>query len=147
MTPFKALYGYDALSFIDLAFDQSNVPKSRDILQECQDIMKALKENLQCAQNQQKMYADKKRVERHFEIGDLVYLKLQPYKQSSLKHSGAEKLKPWFYGPYQVIRKVGAVAYELELLTESRIHNVLHVLCLERALGQQASFRKFTATG
>lgn len=100
MTPFKALYGYDAPYFIDLAFDQSNVPKSRDVLQECQDITKALKENLQCAQNQQKMYADKKRVERYFDIGDLVYLRLQPYRQSTLKRSRAEKLKPRFYGPY-----------------------------------------------
>ncbi|XP_059067082.1 uncharacterized mitochondrial protein AtMg00860-like [Cryptomeria japonica] len=49
MTPFKALYGYDTPSFIDLAFDQSNVPKSHDMLQECQDILKALKENLQYA--------------------------------------------------------------------------------------------------
>ncbi|XP_059067655.1 uncharacterized protein LOC131858433 [Cryptomeria japonica] len=135
MTPFRALYGYDAPSFIDLAFDQSNVPKSRDVLQECQDILKARKENLQCAQNQQKIYVDKKLIERHFEIGELVYLRLQPYRQSSLKRSGVEKLKPRFYEPYQVVRKVGAVAYELDLLTESIIHNVFHVSCLKKALG------------
>ena len=80
-----------------------------------QDILKILKENLQIAQNQQKLYADKHRIERSFEVGDLVYLRLQPYIQSSLKKKGAEKLKPRFYGPYRIIKKVGEVAYELEL--------------------------------
>jgi hypothetical protein len=61
------------------------------------------------------IYADKHRVERNFEEGDLVFLRLQPYRQSSLKRSGAEKLKPRFYGPYRIIRRVGEVAYELEL--------------------------------
>ena len=73
--------------------------------------MKTLKDNLHHAQNQQKIYADRKRVERSFQIGDLVFLRLQPYKQSSLKISGAEKLKLCFYGPYKVLRRIGEVAY------------------------------------
>ena len=67
-------------------------------------------------QNQQKLYVDKGRVERQFEVGDMVYLRLQPYRQLSLKQKGAEKLKPRFYGSYRVIRRVGQVAYVLELL-------------------------------
>jgi hypothetical protein len=67
---------------------------------------------------------------------DLVFPRLQPYKQSSLKKSGAEKLKPRFYGPYRVIRKVGEVAYEIEQPEGSRIHNVFHVSCLKKAVGQ-----------
>ena len=67
----------------------------------------------------------------------MVYLMLQPYKQSSLKKSGAEKLKPRFYGPYKVIRKVGEVAYEIELLEGSRVHNVFHVSRLKKAIGQR----------
>jgi hypothetical protein len=103
------------------------------------DILRVLKENLQVAQNQQKMYADRHRVERNFEVGDLVFLRLQPYRQSSLKKSGTEKLKPRFYGPYRVIRRVGEVAYELELPEGSRIHNIFHVSCLKKALGQQVT--------
>ena len=62
MSPFMALYGYDAPNFLDLLFGDSRVPKAKDTLQECQDIMRSLKENLQKAQNQQKQYADQHRV-------------------------------------------------------------------------------------
>jgi hypothetical protein len=139
MSPFRALYGYDAPSFVDLAFGESRAPKAKYWLQESQDILRVLKENLQVAQNQQKMYADRHRVECNFEVGDLVFLRLQPYRQSSLKRSGTEKLKPHFYGPYRVIKRVGEVAYELELPEGSRIHNVFHVSCLKKVLGQQVT--------
>ena len=119
-----------------MAFGDSRAPKAKDWIQDSQDILKILKENLQTAQNQQKMYADKHRIERSFEVGDLVYLRLQPYRQPSLKKKGAEKLKPRFYGPYKIIRKVGEVAYELELPQESKIHNVFHVSSLKKTLGQ-----------
>ena len=78
-------------------------------------------------------------MERQFELGELVYLRLQPYRQSTLKQKGAEKLKPRFYGPYRVIRRIGQVAYELELPQGSKIHNIFHVSCLKKALGQQVT--------
>lgn len=59
--------------------------------------------------------------------------------QSSLKKSIAKKLKSCFYGPYRVIWKVGEVAYELELLEESKVHNVFHVSCFKKALGQHVT--------
>jgi hypothetical protein len=109
---------------------------AKEWIQEIQDILKELKDHLQRAQNQQKLYADRHRVECTFEVGDLVYLRLQPYRHASIKKNGTEKLKPHFYGPYRVKRKVGEVAYELELPQGSKIHNVFHVSCLKRALGQ-----------
>jgi hypothetical protein len=82
------------------------------------------------------MSVDRHRIERSFEVGDLVFLRLQPYRQSSLKKSGAEKLKPRFYGPYRIMRRVGEVAYELKLLEGRKIHNMFHVSCLKKAMGQ-----------
>ena len=120
-------------------FGASKAPRAKDWIQERQDILRALKDNMATAQNQQKLYADRGRVERQFEVGDLVYLRLQPYRQSNLKQKGAEKLKPRFYGPYMVIRRVGQVAYELELPQGSKIHNIFHVSCLKKALGQQVT--------
>ena len=67
----------------------------------------------------------------------MVFVRLQPYKQSTLKRSGAEKLKPRFYGPYKVIRKVEEVAYQLELPPNKKIHNIFHVSYLKKVLGQQ----------
>jgi hypothetical protein len=82
------------------------------------------------------MYANRHRVEHNFEVGDLVFLRLQSYRQSSLKKSGAEKMKPRFYRPYKVIMRVGEVAYELELPEGRKIHNTFHVSFLKKALDQ-----------
>jgi hypothetical protein len=120
-----------------LYMGDSRVPRAKDWLEESQRILRPVKENLQATQNQQKIYADMQRVERSFEVGDFVFLWLQPYRQSSLKRKGAEKLKPRFYGPYRIIRRVGEVAYELELPKGSKIHNIFHVSCLKKAVGQQ----------
>lgn len=69
MTLFHALYGYDALSFTDIVFGDSRAPKARDWILESPHILKALKDNLLTAENQQKMYTDMHRTERHFEEG------------------------------------------------------------------------------
>jgi hypothetical protein len=54
-----------------------------------------------------------------------------------LKRNGAEKLKPKFYGPYRVIKRVNKVAYKLELPEGRKTHNVFHVSFLKKAVGQQ----------
>jgi hypothetical protein len=136
MTPFKALYSYDPLSFVEIAFGDSKSSMVQDWVQQSQDILRELKDHLQRAQNQQKVQVDRHKVERTFEVSDLVYLRLQPYRQASIKRSGAEKLQPRFFGPYRISRRVGVMAYELELPQSNRIHNVFHVSCLKRAIGQ-----------
>jgi hypothetical protein len=66
----------------------------------------------------------------------LVYMRLQPYYQASIKRSGGENLQPHFFGPYRVSSKVGVVAYELDLPQNNKIHNVFHVSCLKRSIGK-----------
>jgi hypothetical protein len=80
MTPFRALYDYDAPTLVDLVFGESKAPKAKDWITESQEILKLLKETLQTTQNRQKMSADRHRIERNFEVGDLVFLRLQPYR-------------------------------------------------------------------
>jgi hypothetical protein len=139
MSPFRALYGYDAPSFMETMFGDSRVSGAKDWVEESQRILQSVRENLQSAQNQQKIYADRHRVEHSFEVRDLVFLRLQPYRQSSLKRSRTEKLKLKFYEPYIVIRRIVEVAYKLDLLEGSKIHNVFHVSCLKKAVGQHVS--------
>ena len=66
----------------------------------------------------------------------MVYLRLQPFKQSTLKKRRAEKLHSRFFGPYKILCKIGQNAYELELPKESKIHNTFHVSLLNKAMGQ-----------
>lgn len=74
-----------------------------------------------------KHYVDKQRIERVLQVGDLVYFKVYPYKQTSLAMRSNIKLTTKFYGPYTVIEKVGPVAYRLQLPLGTLIHLVFHI--------------------
>ena len=71
-----------------------------------------------------KHQADKNISERQFQVGDSVFLKLQPYVQSTLAPRANQKLAFKYYGPFKVIACIGSVAYKLELPTSSTVHPV-----------------------
>ncbi|KAJ1295626.1 hypothetical protein BS78_01G237700 [Paspalum vaginatum] len=73
---------------------------------------KLVKFHLHMAQQRMKQQADKKRSERTFKVGDMVFLKLQPYIQSSVAARSNYKL---YLGPYPVLRQINPVAYEVQL--------------------------------
>lgn len=75
-----------------------------------------------------------------FGIHDLVLLKLQPYRQHTLRQHKHHKLAPKYYGPFKLIAKVGEVAYKLDLPTESQIHPVFHVSQLKKFKGNTTQF-------
>ena len=74
-----------------------------------------------------KAHADKHRSKRVFQEGDQVYLKLQPYVQSSLAARDNQKLSFRYYGPFTVLQRISQVAYKLDLPETARIHPVVHV--------------------
>lgn len=80
-----------------------------------------------CPKKYEKKYADLKRKEQEFEEGEWVYIRLQPYFQTSVAHQRNLKLTSRNFEPYKVLRKVGVVAYTLDLPPSSRIHPTLHV--------------------
>ena len=87
------------------------------------------------ARNCMKQQTDQHRSKHTFQVGDMVFLCLHPYKKFSLKIKGRHKLDPNFYGPYKVLQNIGSVANKLELPPSSHIHPVFHVSCLKKVIG------------
>jgi hypothetical protein len=89
---------------------------------------------LRVAQTRQKSYADNRRRPLEFEEGDLVYLKVSPLRgMRRFKVKG--KLPPLFIGPFRIFRRIGEMAYQLELPDNlSDVHNVFHVSQLKKCL-------------
>lgn len=75
--------------------------------------------------------------EQEFELGNWVFLILQPYKQKSLKDKGVEELRPRYYKVYKVLARMEQIAYTLELTTRSWVHNTFHVSILKKTLRQK----------
>jgi hypothetical protein len=94
------------------------------------------------AQNRMKQQVDQHHSEISFEVGDWVFLRLQPYKHMSLKKAKKDnKLSPKYYGPYKVLQKIGTMAYKLESLASLRVHPVFHVTCLKKVIGDKITIQ------
>jgi hypothetical protein len=93
-----------------------------------------IREKLKAAQSRQKSYSDKKRREVSFNPGDFIYLKVSPIRETR-RFQVHGKLAPRYIGSYQVQKKIGAVAYRLELPEGmADIHPVFYVSQLRRCL-------------
>ena len=105
---------------------------SPDLIQETEEKMKMIRERLKVVKDRQKSYADSKRKDIRYEIIEKVFLKVSPWKKV-MRFGKKGKLSPMFIGSYEVIEKVGPVAYGLALPPElEKIHNVFHVSMLRR---------------
>ncbi|RWR88624.1 transposon Tf2-1 polyprotein [Cinnamomum micranthum f. kanehirae] len=139
MTPFEALYGRHPPSITSYTEDATAVAQLDSDWRSRDHILRRLKEHLVAAQARMKVQSDKHRTERTFEVGDWVFLRLQPYRQASLAMRSNMKLAPKYYGPYQVVQQIGKVAYKLDLPPHSKIHPVFHVSLLKKKLGSQTN--------
>lgn len=108
-TPFEIVYGQAPPVHLPYVPGQSKVQVVAKCLEDREKMLLLLEFHLLCAQHRMKQQADKHRSERSFKIGDKVFLKLQPYRQQSLVVRSSQKLAPNFYGPYDILDKLGAV--------------------------------------
>ena len=100
------------------------------------EALRQLKSNLQKAQNLMKQTSDKHRRNVNYSVGDWVYVKLRPHRQSSVSKTIYSKLTARYYGHFQIEARIGEVAYRLILPSTSRIHPVFHVSQLKKAIGE-----------
>ncbi|XP_041004062.1 uncharacterized protein LOC121249417 [Juglans microcarpa x Juglans regia] len=101
------------------------------------DQIQLIKERMKVAQDRQKSYTEHQRRGLKFEVGDWVYLKVSPMK-GVFRFGKKGKLSLRYIGPYEILEKVGVVAYRLNLPVEFQgIHNVFHVSSFKKRFVNQ----------
>jgi hypothetical protein len=131
-SPFEVLYGHKPRFFGLQTKDSCQVPNLESWMQERELMQQVIKQHLLRAQVRMKSQADKHRSEVSFQVGDKVFLKLQPYVQSSLAPRAHQKLAFKFFDPFTILAKIGSVAYKLALPEDCSIHAIFHVSQLKK---------------
>ena len=131
MAPFEALYGRKCRT--PVCWDEVGEKRlvGLELVQITSEKVKVVRDNLKIARDRQKIYADNRHRDLQFEIGDRVFLKIS--RKCVLRFGRRGKLRPRYIGPYEIIARVGPVAYKLKLPPElSRIHDTFHVSMLRK---------------
>jgi hypothetical protein len=133
--PFKVVYGREPPTLLSHEKGWSRVPAVEQQLLEREEFLLEIKERLLHAQVMIKGNYDKHHHEVDFQVGDWVWLCLYHRLAATLTDQAHGKLAPKFYGPFQVLERIGAVAYKLALPPQTCIHNVFDVVFLKKFNG------------
>ncbi|GJY95973.1 putative reverse transcriptase domain-containing protein [Tanacetum coccineum] len=132
--PFEALYGRKCHSLIMWAEVGKGQLIGPELVQETTEKISQIKDRLKAARDRQKSYVDKRRKPLEFSVGDYVLLKVSPWK-GVVRFGKKKKLAPRFVGPFEIVEKVGPVAYRLDLPEElNGVHDTFHVSNLKKCL-------------
>nr|GEU60317.1 putative reverse transcriptase domain-containing protein [Tanacetum cinerariifolium] len=106
------------------------------IVQETTKKIIQIRKRLVTARDHQKKYADKRRKPLEFKVEDRVLLKVSSWKGVA-RFDKKGKLAPWYMGPFEIVERVGPIAYRLRLPQElSCVHDVFHVSNLKECLAE-----------
>jgi hypothetical protein len=132
MAPYEALYGRPCRSpscWNEVGEKSLLGPQQ---VQDCAEKVALIRKRLLMAQSRQKSYADRRRRDLNFEVGENVFLKVSPLK-GIMRFGVKRKLSPTYIGPFEILERVGPVAYRLALPpTYASVHNVFHVSMLRK---------------
>ena len=132
MAPYEALYGRPCKSPLCwTAVGESSII-GPDLIRDTSEKVSLIQQRLLTAQSRQKSYADVRRRPLEFEVGDQVFLKVMP-KRGVVKFGKRGKLSPRFIKPFEILERIGTVAYRLALPPSmSGVHEVFHVSMLRK---------------
>ena len=129
MTPYEALYGRPCRSSLCWTEVGESSITGPDLIRDISEKVSLIRYRLLTAQSRQKSYADVRRQPLEFEVRDHVFLKVMP-KRGVARFGKRGKLLPRFVGPFEILERVGTVAYRLALPPSmSGVHEVFHVSC------------------
>ncbi|GKC73302.1 putative reverse transcriptase domain-containing protein [Tanacetum coccineum] len=132
--PYEALYGRKCRSPVcwsEVGDSQLTCP---ELIRKMTEKIVQIKNHLLTSRSRQKSYADRRTKPLEFEVGDMVLLKVSPWK-GVVRFEKRGKLSPCYIGPFNILARVGPVAYTLELPEELKgIHSTFHVSNLKKCL-------------
>ena len=132
MAPYEALYGRPCRSPLCWTEVGESSITGPDLIRDTFEKVSLIRQRLLMAQSLQKSYADVRRRPLEFEVGDHVFLKVMP-KRGVVRFGKRGKLSPRFIGPFEILERVGKVAYRLVLQPNmTGVHEAFHVSMLRR---------------
>jgi hypothetical protein len=131
MSMFEVLYGRNFRVPISHDSPVDRIKLGPELLKEMEYSMVKIRNNLKVTQDIRKSYEDSKTTHRELKVGDNAYLRVKP-KRSSMRMGMCAKLEPCYCVPFEVLERIGPVAYRLALPPNVRVHNVFHVYFLKK---------------
>ncbi|GJY47372.1 putative reverse transcriptase domain-containing protein [Tanacetum coccineum] len=134
--PYEALYGRKCRSPVCWSEVGDSQLTGPELIRDTTEKIIQIKNRLLTARSRQKSYADRRTKPLEFEVGDMVLLKVSPWK-GVVRFGKRGKLSPRYIGPFKILARVGPVAYTLELPEELKgIHSTFHVSNLKKCLAE-----------
>lgn len=135
LTSYEVTYGKPPPSVPNYMSGSSHVDVVDFMQVSRQETFRFLKKKLKHAQASMKKIVDAHHKDVIFVVGVWVYVKLRPYRQSSISDNKYHELGKRYFGPYKIVERVGPVAYKLALPESSKIHHVFHCSLLKPHFG------------